>query len=248
MVREKQTTCRMFDVRNKFTVTVTGAIVDYFPVPNCYVIACNFMEIFVRDESSFLKCTMTWTNPCKTNERLNAEAKATVSIRVCSYSNTVCRPLIMWQNRKWIIILHAGNSFYFNHNVIECITWHCHFHANHMLLLALSLSPTPTFSQSCLRLLYYCGVSCCFPCLFFHRENQFIREIECRGLHFECTRLRKKKLHRATIFMKYATVAENMTRRGKTSHTDRHTHMRCKNNASYNSNDTIGMLFVLSVK
>lgn len=138
MVREKQTTCRMFDVRNKFTVTVTGAIVDYFPVPNCYVIACNFMEIFVRDESSFLKCTMTWTNPCKTNERLNAEAKATVSIRVCSYSNTVCRPLTMWQNRKWIIILHAGNSFYFNHNVIECITWRCHFHANHMLLLALS--------------------------------------------------------------------------------------------------------------
>lgn len=146
MVREKQTTCRMFDVRNKFTVTVTGAIVDYFPVPNCYVIACNFMEIFVRDESSFLKCTMTWTNPCKTNERLNAEAKATVSIRVCSYSNTVCRPLIMWQNRKWIIILHAGNSFYFNHNVIECITWHCHFHANHMLLLALSLSYSHFFA------------------------------------------------------------------------------------------------------
>lgn len=146
MVKEKQTTCRMFDVRNKFTVTVTGAIVDYFPVPNCYVIACNFMEIFVRDESSFLKCTMTRTNPCKTNERLNAEAKATVSIRVCSYSNTVCRPLIMWQNRKWIIILHAGNSFYSNHNVIECITWHCHFHANHMLLLALSLSYSHFFA------------------------------------------------------------------------------------------------------
>lgn len=89
---------------------------------------------------------MTWTNPCKTNERLNAEAKATVSIRVCSYSNTVCRPLIMWQNRKWIIILHAGNSFYFNHNVIECITWHCHFHANHMLLLALSLSYSHFFA------------------------------------------------------------------------------------------------------
>lgn len=30
---EKQTTCRMFDVRSRFTVT--GVIVDYFPVSNC---------------------------------------------------------------------------------------------------------------------------------------------------------------------------------------------------------------------
>lgn len=247
MVREKQTTCRMFDVRNKFTVTVTGAIVDYFPVPNCYVIACNFMEIFVRDESSFLKCTMTWTNPCKTNERLNAEAKATVSICVCSYSNTVCRPLIMWQNRKWIIILHAGNSFYFNHNVIECITWHCHFHANHMLLLALSLSYSHFFAVlSSIALLLWSQLLLPLS-LFSSRKSIYSWNWMQRSAFWMHTSA-QKKLHRATIFMKYATVAENMTRRGKTSHTDRHTHMRCKNNASYNSNDTIGMLFVLSVK
>lgn len=85
---------------------------------------------------------------------------------------------------------------------------------------------------------------------FFYYENQFICEIECRGLRYECKRQRKKKLHRMTIFMKYATVAGNMTRRGKTS-THKHTQLiyEMQKTANYNStNDTIGMLFVLNMR
>lgn len=113
----------------------------------------QFYGNFVRDnsknarENSFLMYNDL--NKTIRNERTNERrSKNNCIYRMCSNSNTVYKPLIMWQNRKWIIILHAGNSFYFNHNVIECITWHCHFHANHMLPLALALAFSLSSSRS----------------------------------------------------------------------------------------------------
>lgn len=126
-----------------------------------------------------------------------------------------------------------------SHNVIECITWHCHFHANHMLhfMRARSLSLSHSFSvvafySQSLRLFY-----------IFQRKkiNLFVKlnaEVCVMNANVSA------KHYRMTIFMKYATVATNMTRRGKTSHTRAHpvdAQKYCNN-----SNDTIGMLFVLN--
>lgn len=78
------------------------------------------------------------------------------------------------------------------------------------------LSLTLNFVVDCF-IIYYLLESVAAFHFFFRCENQFICKIECRGLWVMNANVSAKKLnlYRMTIFMKYATVAGNMTRSGK---------------------------------